>query len=517
MKVIYDTCFADPWLKVAQKLRQEHGFEPVCWNGYPDDNSKTLVPNAFPHAIYNPYYDVSKGIFTKEIADRFAGSHINIDFLKSNASDELVAIKMMDRMDPDRFSFNFMERQRHYRNFIKYWTACINYLKPDLLVCGNVPHQPFDYVLYLICKYHHIKFVTFIQSAFLGRMIPLTSVSSIGDLFDEEYAKNVRSETDARLFRQNLPIEIIERYDKIKMDYAAAEPDYMKQQLIEHEQTSGFLSLTRKFILDMGRYKRSYFGRDGFVKNGFPTFFKQRKKSIENSRSPLWHYALLRIKADAFKSKLNKYYNSLVSEPDFTVPYVMVNLHYQPEMSSSPSGDIFVDQRLIIELLAKHVPAQYYIYVKEHPSQFYVHSGGHTSRIAEFYDDLIAYPQVRLMPLHVNPFSLYEHARAVATVSGTSGWEAMVLKKPVLNFGLSWYEKYTGVLKVVDEESAAGITPFIDNFMFDERNLLAYLDAVGKKSVRAYAHRGMKAKMNQDEAECVSNLAGSIAQMASPC
>jgi len=26
MKVIYNTCYADPWIKVAQKLKDEH-----CW------------------------------------------------------------------------------------------------------------------------------------------------------------------------------------------------------------------------------------------------------------------------------------------------------------------------------------------------------------------------------------------------------------------------------------------------------------------------------------------------------
>ena len=37
-------------------------------------------------------------------------------------------------MDPDRYSFNFMERQSHFRKMIKYWTACINQLKPDIVI-----------------------------------------------------------------------------------------------------------------------------------------------------------------------------------------------------------------------------------------------------------------------------------------------------------------------------------------------------------------------------------------------
>jgi hypothetical protein len=515
MKVIYDTCFADPWLKVAQKLEQEHGYEPVYWIGYPDDDSKNIVPNAFPNVIYHPYFDACKGIFPKKIADKFTESYINIDFLKDIASNELQAIKMMDRMDPDRFSFNFMERQRHFRNYLKYWTACINFLKPDLVVSESVPHSVFGYVLYLLCKLNSIRYVTFLGSAFLGQVIPLTVISSIGDIFNEEYVRILKSGSGIESLKQNLPKEIIERHEKIKLNYDLAKPDCMNEQFIDHKKSSSLLRLTRKFVFDLYRFKDSYFNEDGFFKNGIPTFFKQQNKNIENSKTIICNYSILKIKANSYKNKLKKYYNSLTVEPDLDVPYVVFNLHYQPEMSTSPAGDIFVDQRLCIEALAKHIPANYLIYVKEHSPQFYAQMGGHTSRIPEFYDDLVSYPQVRLMPLHIDPFLLYKNSMAVVTVTGTSGWEAMALGKPVIIFGLSWYEKYAGVLKIVDEKSAAQISQFIEKFKFDERELLAYLNAFSKKSVKAYAHFGWKEKMNQDESDCVSNLAESIMQMTS--
>lgn len=513
MRIIYVTCLADPWVKVAQKLKKELGFEPVYWNGFGDDDSKTIL-NAFPNVIFQSDFDTCKGIFPKEITERFAGANINIDFLKEYSSFELQAIKMMDRMDPDRFSFNFMERQRHFRNLLKYWTACINYLKPEMVVSDIVPHVVFDYVLYLICKFHHIKYVTFLGTPFLGRIIPLAEISSIGDVLDEEYSEILHSGSAIEQLKQNLPEEIIEQYEKMKLDYVLAEPDYMKKHLVEHEKSSGFFVLTKKLILDMNRFRDRYFGHDGFIKKGIPTLFKQRNKSIENSRSSILNYAILRLKANAYKNKLKNYYNSLVAEPDFTVPYIIFNLHYQPELTSSPSGDIFVDQNLCIDVLVKNIPANYWIYVKEHPTQFYAHTVGQTSRIPEFYDDILSNPRVRLLPLDADPFTLFKHSMAVATVTGTSGWEAMVKGKPVISFGLTWYEKYAGVLKIVDEKSAAKITHFIENFKFDERNLLAYLNALSKKSIRAYAHAGLKEKMNQEEAECVSNLAANIFQMA---
>lgn len=517
MRVIYNKCFADPWVKVAQKLQQMHGYEPVYWIGYSHDDSEKLVPNAFSNVIYHSIIDALKSFFPKDIADRFALSHINIDFLKDHASHELQAIKMMDRMDLDRYSFNFMERQMCFRNYLKYWTACINFLKPDLVVSGNIPHNVFDYILYLVCKYHNVKFVTFCWSAFLGRVVPVTDISTVGDILDEEYARIRKSDEGIDSLKRSLPSEIIESYEKTKSDYASAVPDYMKQQLIEHNRSSSFFRLAKKFFLDVYRSRYKYFGEHGFIINGMPIIFKQRSKRIKNSKMTVLAYSIYKLKANSYKNKLNKYYNLKVVEPDFTVPYVIFNLHYQPEVSTSPAGDIFVDQLLCIEMLAKTIPADFMIYVKEHPSQFYSQEDGHTGRVLEFYDGLLAFPQVRLLPIEIDPFLLIKNSKAVATVTGTSGWEAMVLGKPVINFGLSWYEKYSGVLKIVDEKTASKITQFIKNFKFDERDLLAYLNAFSKKSIKAYAHPGNKEKMTQDEMECVSNLAESIIQMASRC
>ncbi len=72
MKVIYNTCFVDPWLKVAKELKEKYGFEPVYWIGYEIDNSENLVPAAFPSAIYHPIFDAWKGIFPDLISKHYA-------------------------------------------------------------------------------------------------------------------------------------------------------------------------------------------------------------------------------------------------------------------------------------------------------------------------------------------------------------------------------------------------------------------------------------------------------------
>ncbi|NOR44861.1 MAG: hypothetical protein GQ534_04675 [Candidatus Delongbacteria bacterium] len=282
----------------------------------------------------------------------------------------------------------------------------------------------------------------------------------------------------------------------------------------KHKNSSGFFSLTRKFISDLFDQRDRYLAKNGFILKGMPSYYKKRNKSIEKSHYNIFEYSMEKLRAISYNRKIKKYYNSLTSIPDLKTPYVFFTLHYQPEMTSNPSGDIFVDQSLCVEILLKYLPEDYKIYVKEHPHQFFSNREGHTSRIKEFYDDLKRNPRISFVPLEYDPFLLIKNSICVATITGTSGWEAMVHGKPVVCFGLSWYEKYKGVLKITDEKSGSQIQNFIENFKFNEKDLLTYLYAFSEISILAYFYRGLKEKMNQSEEECIENLVNSIIRTA---
>lgn len=510
MKVIYNTCYADPWLKVAIKLQKDHGYEPVYWNGYRDDDSENLIPRHFPDAIYHPYTDSWKGIFPNRINKKFPTAYLDLDFLKDFAHFELQALKMMDRMDPDRYSFNFIERQRHFRRLLKHWIACVDCLKPDLVISAIVPHRVYDYALYLLCKHMNIKYVTFRSTSFIGRIIPITDVNSIGKHIENEYLKLSQSDLETASIENNVSDDILITYKKVTQ---YSKPYFMKEQDALHKESSGLISLTKKFFSDIRQYKDNFLGEEGLLKAGIPTYHKHKNKSIEDSKSMLFDYSIKKLKANSFKKKLKQHYADLADIPDFKAKYVCLTLHYQPEMTSNPSGDIFVDQLLCIEMLAKYLPSQYLIYVKEHPHQFFANREGHTSRITQFYEDIKEYPNVRLIPLDTDSFKPIRESSAVATITGTAGWEAMVLGKPVINFGLSWYESYKGVLKITNETTASKIPSFLENFSFDKKDLMTYLHAFSKKSFMAYYYRGLKQKMNQNEQECVQNLIDNILMM----
>ena len=504
MRVLYNTCVADPWVKVAQRLRDDYGYEPVYWIGFNYDDSENIVKELLPTACYQSNSNAWRGIFSKEIADKAKECYVDIDFLKEIAVYELQAIKMMDRLDYDRYSFNYMERERHFLNLLKSWMACIEIYKPDLVVSAVNPHRVYDYVLYLLCKRMNIKFITFQYSMCVERIYATTNFYTVGDLFEKDYKYYLSKK---ELDKNELPVEILNQFEKVLKDYSEAAPAYMKTHPLMDKKYRNFFFLVKTFVK-----KYDFFGKNGILRKGYVsvTMFKNRKYSLEKSHFGIIEIALKKEKNLAYSKRMHRYYSSLAEYPQKNVDYILLPLHYQPEATTSPAGDIFVNQRLCVEMLLKYTSDNYFIYVKEHPQQFMSHMLGHTNRIKEFYDDLIVNPRVKLMPFELDSYSLMRNAKAVATVTGTVGWEAMMHRKPVIVFGMIWYEQCRSVLRVTDETSASKIMSYIENYCYDEHDILAYLMAFAKNSIRAYHYQGRKEKMNLPEEECVHNIIGKL-------
>lgn len=504
MRILYNTCVADPWVKVAEKLQKEYGCEPVYWIGYNYDDSEHIVKDTFPNIRYQSYPDAWKGIFSDEIKEKSSECFIDIDFLDEIARYELQAIKMMDRLDYDRYSFNYMERERHFLNLMKNWMACIEIYKPDLVVSAVNPHRVYDYVLYLLCKKMHIKFICFQYSMCVERIYATDNFYSIGDIFDNDYCHYL---SKGNLSKDSLPIEIKRQYEKVLKDYSEAAPTYMKTHVVMNRNYSNPLYLAKTFIK---KYK--FFGKDGMlVKGTLPvTMRKNRKYSLENSRDGVFEAIMIELNKQSYNRAMNKFYSSLTSLPVEGEDYIFFPLHYQPEATTSPSGDLFVNQKLCVETLLKHAPKDCCIYVKEHPQQFMSHMLGQTSRIKEFYTDLLDSPRVKFMALELDSYCLMRNAIAVATVTGTVGWEAIMHRKPVILFGMIWYEKMPGVLRIMNKETASNIISFIRSYTYDEQGILAYLLSFSNRSIKAYHYKGRKEKVELDESVCVDNLISEI-------
>ena len=113
-------------------------------------------------------------------------------------------------------------------------------------------------------------------------------------------------------------------------------------------------------------------------------------------------------------------------------PYVYYPLHMNPEASTMILAPNFVDQLAVIEALAKNVPFTHKLYVKEHPSML-------GRRPRGFYSEVKKYPNVRLLDTSESSHRLIRNADLVAVITGTVGWEGILMGKPVITFGQAYY------------------------------------------------------------------------------
>ena len=146
-------------------------------------------------------------------------------------------------------------------------------------------------------------------------------------------------------------------------------------------------------------------------------------------------------------NNLYNLYRSISEKPDLSIKYIYFALHFQPERSTQPEGSFFENQLLAIRLLQSNLPKGCMIYVKEHPRQFdndapdlrKVHA-----RVPEFYTQINKLLNVKLINIDFNSDQLINNAMIVATITGSTGWQALKKGKPIFIFGYPWYSSCFG-------------------------------------------------------------------------
>lgn len=128
-------------------------------------------------------------------------------------------------------------------------------------------------------------------------------------------------------------------------------------------------------------------------------------------------------------------------------PFVYLPLHLQPEATTLPLGGVHADQGLVVETVLAALPKGWALVVKENPKQRL------ENREPELYDLLRKSSQVRIASRSSDSFELIQTCMAVATVTGTAGWEALCLGKPAITFGTVFYGSAPGSVHVSELKS----------------------------------------------------------------
>lgn len=185
-------------------------------------------------------------------------------------------------------------------------------------------------------------------------------------------------------------------------------------------------------------------------------------------------------------------------QPDPSETYWFYPFHLEPEaVVLYQAHGVYTNQVKLIENIAAQLPPGHFLYVKDHP-----HDIGY--RAAEDYRRLNAVPNIRLLPSNIPGKQVIRDARGVITITGTAGFEAMLMGKPVVVFGRTFYSAQPGVAHLAhirdlratlaDIERAG---PLEDGPILDF--LGAYLGSIHPGMTDFFAGQGAKTGLDPDE------------------
>jgi hypothetical protein len=182
---------------------------------------------------------------------------------------------------------------------------------------------------------------------------------------------------------------------------------------------------------------------------------------------------------------LYKSYREVVAKKLPDTPFVVFFMHYQPERSSLPEGLLFVQQWLAIRLLSWSLPAGWTLVVREHPTTWLLPLDI-TARMPSLFRDIASLSNTKVCSMDADTFEIIDKCTAVATLTGSVGFQSLLRNKPVIAFGLPAYKDHPACFSVssgADLEGALRIIASEDlSSRFSDAALTDYLAWVERYS-----------------------------------
>ncbi|MDD5751688.1 MAG: hypothetical protein PHS73_04185 [Candidatus Peribacteraceae bacterium] len=381
--------------------------------------------------------DISTGEFPPfsgmpvEHQERFASSEVRnahymgVDWNQIAPIDEELVMQMREcesvfmavasRLESKK-NISYLTRKLWYLRHLQFWNDYLTRQRINLYLAAWIPHEIPDIIIYHLCRLRGIPVLYFDVTV-------LRDVSLIGH--------------DVR----HAAVQLGQRYQELMTHYVGRDPR-------EIPLGEPFASYEKELITSVGQ-------PPALEAVWFPAHWKQLmellfhrpiaflKHALHFGTPAGWMRAWGAGRRRHILRRMERFYAAHASSPDLAQPFVYFPSHYQPEASSVPMGGVFADQILVARLLNAVLPKDVLIYVKEHPRM-----SGRTSRSIEYYKEFLELSKVRLLSRDADTFALREHCRAVVTITGSAGFEALFRMKPVFLFGSCYYQYARGVFPI---------------------------------------------------------------------
>jgi len=184
----------------------------------------------------------------------------------------------------------------------------------------------------------------------------------------------------------------------------------------------------------------------------------------------------LKISKETRKRKffLDKNCHKKISDEKF----IYLPLNQEPERSLLLDAPYFTNQIETIRHIAKSIPIDYILYVKEHPTQ----GKARGWRPISDYKSIIDIPNVKLIHHDISSTELIKKSSLVITAGGTASFESQIYNTPSIMFANLGYRKMGSIEKITTLDELPKKIKFCLNSKVDLKKLSSYVSSLLKHS-----------------------------------
>jgi hypothetical protein len=207
---------------------------------------------------------------------------------------------------------------------------------------------------------------------------------------------------------------------------AAPQPFYLKSYALNHELNG---TQIREFFIRLKNWLIDGWG----------------KEAGDYITQPPWWYVARDLKRTVRARWVGIRSKRIFDEIQPDDKYYIFPIHLQPEASTLILAEWYVNQQATIANIARCLPADHLLYVKEHRRAV-----GYNS--LDFYRVIKSIHNVRLISPYADTPSLVKNSHGIIVLTSTMGWEALLMNRPVYLFGSAYYQNIEGVRKIKNYE-----------------------------------------------------------------
>ena len=353
----------------------------------------------------------------------FFHDHISINTQKPNLEylskiENEYGINIWKLAINERIFYNFFNFHKFSRDEIlsideqacRLFENVLDEVKPDFFITKQPAFHHLE-LFYEMCRSKGVKVLMLNNSNFSDKSIIVEDISKLDDnsLHLDDFQPDGRTLDDLKSITTTLQKNL-------------------KTNLLKENHTTDLMKSAMKFFTSENeniKTNYNYFGRTKFNVLSFELNYrintKKRKKFIDENLS---------------------------SSPDLNENFIYFPLSLDMERSTLIDAPFYTNQVEVVRSIAKSIPVDHYLFVKEHPNQ----KLRGWREISE-YEEISNIPNVILIHPDYSSEELYNNCSLVITIGGTAGFEAALHKKPAIIFTDLRYSILPSVFKLKNIEN----------------------------------------------------------------